>query len=113
MSKRVTQFRDEEEAVPIPTHNATTHRHLATTSADTTVKIWSTSQYDFSLEKTLVGHQRWVWDAAFSADSAYLVTASSDHVARLWELSSGETVRQYNGHNKAVVCCALNDSAGG
>ncbi|CAO1625925.1 unnamed protein product [Sympodiomycopsis kandeliae] len=87
-------------------------RHLATTSADTTVKIWSTSRYDFSLEKTLVGHQRWVWDCAFSADSAYLVTSSSDHVARLWELSSGETVRQYNGHNKAVVCCALNDSAG-
>ncbi|RUS23215.1 LOW QUALITY PROTEIN: WD40-repeat-containing domain protein [Endogone sp. FLAS-F59071] len=25
-------------------------------------------------EKTLVGHQRWVWDCAFSADSAYLVT---------------------------------------
>ena len=88
-------------------------RHLATTSADSTVKIWSTSRYSFSLSKTLLGHQRWVWDAAFSADSAYLVTASSDHVARLWELSSGETVRSYNGHNKAVVCCALNDSAGG
>ncbi|MCO5583302.1 hypothetical protein L7F22_037212 [Adiantum nelumboides] len=85
-------------------------RHLATCSADTTVKIWSTSRYEFALEKTLVGHQRWVWDAAFSADSAYLVTASSDHVARLWELSSGETVRQYNGHVKAVVACALNDS---
>ncbi|CEH17952.1 G-protein beta subunit-like protein (contains WD40 repeats) [Ceraceosorus bombacis] len=85
-------------------------RYLATCSADTTVKIWSTSRYEFALEKTLVGHQRWVWDAAFSADSAYLVTASSDHVARLWELASGETVRQYNGHNKAVVCCALNDS---
>lgn len=85
-------------------------RHLATCSADATVKIWSTSRYEFALEKTLVGHQRWVWDAAFSADSAYLVTASSDHVARLWELSSGETVRQYNGHVKAVVACALNDS---
>lgn len=26
--------------------------------------------------------------------------ASSDHVARLWEMASGETVRQYNGHHK-------------
>jgi len=81
----------------------------------------------------LEGHQRWVWDAAFSADSAYLVTgssflslflflspsplsnikltpfssfidatASSDHVARLWELATGETVRQYNGHHRSV-----------
>jgi target of rapamycin complex subunit LST8 len=64
-----------------------------------------------------MGHQRWVWDCAFSADSAYLVTgehnflpglqyiyistpASSDHTARLWEMTSGETVRQYNGHHK-------------
>lgn len=41
----------------------------------------------FSLETTLAAHQRWVWDCAFSADSAYLVTACSDHYARLWELS--------------------------
>jgi G protein beta subunit-like protein len=58
---------------------------------------------------TLQGHQRWVWDCAFSADSAYLVTASSDHVARLWELQNGETIRQYKGHHKAAVCVALND----
>lgn len=49
-------------------------RHLATCSADSTVKIWSTANYDYTLIRTLQGHQRWVWDAAFSADSAYLVT---------------------------------------
>ncbi|CAG8447157.1 3095_t:CDS:2 [Cetraspora pellucida] len=84
-------------------------KHLATCSADTTVKIWSTANNDFELDKELKGHQRWVWDCAFSADSAYLVTASSDHVARLWELQQGETIRQYNGHHKAAVCVALND----
>ena len=95
-------------------------KHLATCSADTTIKIWSTGDRTstlknedqtegFKLEKELKGHQRWVWDCAYSADSAYLVTASSDHVARLWELSSGETIRQYNGHHKAAVCVALND----
>ena len=101
-------------------------RYLATCSADTTVKVWSIGlNWEFKLEKVLMGHQRWVWDCAFSADSAYLVTgasssrcyqrisfslrmtsltrasiASSDHVARLWEMASGETVRQYNGHHK-------------
>lgn len=107
------------------------HRHLATCSADHTIKIWSTANYEYTLERTLTGHQRWVWDAAFSADSAYLVTggslavrhvgcadpaASSDHTARLWDLSSGETVRQYDGHHRCVVvpvltltqqCCSL------
>ncbi|GAA5886612.1 hypothetical protein JCM3774_003681, partial [Rhodotorula dairenensis] len=48
----------------------------------------------YQLDKVLQGHQRWVWDMAYSADSAYLVSASSDHTARLWELSSGTTVRQ-------------------
>ncbi|KAI8057919.1 quinon protein alcohol dehydrogenase-like superfamily [Syncephalis plumigaleata] len=83
---------------------------LATCSADATVKIWNLSDSEFSLRRTLIGHQRWVWDCAFSADSAFMVTASSDNSARLWDLSSGETIRQYNGHNKATVCVALNDA---
>ncbi|QKX56119.1 uncharacterized protein TRUGW13939_03219 [Talaromyces rugulosus] len=61
------------------------------------------------LETTLAGHQRWVWDCAFSADSAYLVTVSSDHYARLWELASGTIIRQYSGHHRGSVCVALND----
>lgn len=82
---------------------------LATCSADSTVKIWDTSNYQFKLDKTLVGHSRWVWDCAFSADSAYLVTASSDNISRLWELGPAEAIRQYKGHHKAIVCVALND----
>jgi G protein beta subunit-like protein len=108
-------------------------RHLATCSADHTARIWSTdptaphndvpadnlpprSERDkeaFPLETTLHGHQRWVWDCAFSADSAYLVTACSDHYARLWELNSQSIIRQYNGHHRGAVCVALNDTAVG
>ncbi|ODQ66447.1 WD40 repeat-like protein [Nadsonia fulvescens var. elongata DSM 6958] len=83
-------------------------KHLATCSADHTVRIWSIDD-GFSLETTLQGHQRWVWDCAFSADSAYLVTASSDHYVRLWELSTGQIIRQYNGHHKGAISIALND----
>ena len=99
-------------------------KNLATCSADTTIKIWSSNSATaaatgkgsvndtgYTLEKVLTGHQRWVWDMAYSADSAYLVSASSDHTARLWELASGSTVRQYNAHHKACVCVALNDSS--
>jgi G protein beta subunit-like protein len=69
----------------------------------------SNSSGGFLLETELKQHNRWVWDCAFSADSAYLVTACSDHNARLWELSSRSIIRQYNGHHRGAVCVALND----
>ena len=54
-----------------------------------------------------------MWDAVYSGDSAYLVTASSDQTAletaRLWDVASGETIRHYTGHHKAVTAVALHD----
>ncbi len=88
---------------------------IATTSADKTVKIWynqssEQSNNNWMLEKTLVHHQKWVWDAVFSADSVLLVTASSDQSSKLWDLRNGDVIRNYVGHNLAVTCVALNDS---
>jgi target of rapamycin complex subunit LST8 len=96
-------------------------RHLVTTASDGTAKLWDTTTWE--LTQTLVQQpdkqqahgttpaSKWVWDAAFCADSSYLVTASSDHVARLWNLRTGDVVRQYHGHQSAVTCVALNDSS--
>lgn len=55
------------------------------------------------------GHSKWVWDCAFSADSAYIVTASSDNTARLWDATTAETIAIYSGHSKALISLALND----
>jgi len=82
---------------------------VATTSADRSIKLWSTETWE--LERTLLHHQRWVWDAVFSADSLYLVTASSDQSAKLWDLLTGEVMRNYIGHSLAVTCVALNDAS--
>ena len=51
-----------------------------------------------------------MWDTVFSADSLYLVTASSDQSAKLWDLRNGTCLRNYVGHNLAVTCVCLNDS---
>lgn len=102
---------------------------IATASADHTVKLWkletTTKSYTTTLDSSLehdnvestalelsgsfIGHQKWVWDVSFSADSAYLLSASSDSTCRLWDCSSKETVRHYVGHDKAVTSIALHD----
>ena len=43
-----------------------------------------------------IPNQKWVRDAAF------LVTASSDNVARLWNLRTVDAVLQYRGHQSEV-----------
>ena len=93
---------------------------LATCSADTTTRLWWTgpngvaghkSPEPYSLLRTLKGHTKWVWDCAFTVDSKYLVTCSSDQTAKLWEVSNGEVVKNYIGHHKPISCVGLNDFA--
>ncbi|KAL8785549.1 MAG: hypothetical protein Q9213_003297 [Squamulea squamosa] len=135
---QMKQNRDVTSLIPITSfqaHNAYVTRvllspdvrHLATCSADHNARIWAIDPdaphnikgnekvpldralSTLPLETSLESHQRWVWDCAFSADSAYLVTACSDHYARLWELNTQAVIRQYNGHHRGAVCVALND----
>lgn len=87
---------------------------LATSSAENTDSFRPlthviANRQPLPCETVLENHQRWVWDCAFSADSAYLVTVCSDHYARLWEVASATIIRQYNGHHRGAVCVALND----
>lgn len=90
-------------------HNKDPNRRLTAPTGPTPGTRPLNAPNAFPLQTTLHGHQRWVWDCAFSADSAYLVTACSDHYARLWELSTQTVIRQYNGHHRGAVCVALND----
>lgn len=86
---------------------------LATTGADASIKIWSLDKdkNSYTLSRSLLGHSQWVWDCAFSADSAYLVSASSDKVAKLWDREAGECILEYKGHQKAITAIALNDAS--
>lgn len=93
-----------------------TPRLLATCSADQTCKIWRTSNFSLMTELSIKSSnpgessRGWMWGCAFSGDSQYIVTASSDNLARLWCVETGEIKREYGGHQKAVVCLAFNDS---
>ena len=97
-------------------------RQLVTYSSDQTARLFNvyrpqdaSIEEKYKLEATpsliLNQHSKWVWDAVFSADSSYLVTASSDKKARLFNLRTGEVVKTYTGHQLTVTCVALNDSS--
>ena len=81
------------------------NRKLATCSADKTVKLWSLNKEGngFSNEKTLYGHSRWVWDAVFSCDTDFLITASSDMVAKIWKTDTGECIKTLKGHTQGKL----------
>lgn len=84
---------------------------VATCGADTKVNVLKTA--DFSTMSSLPagsGHH-WVWDCAFSADSRYLLTASSDAVAQLWNLEKNEISLQYKGHSRPITCLAFRDKS--
>ncbi|CAH8445189.1 unnamed protein product [Heterobilharzia americana] len=42
-------------------------------------------------------------------DSRFLLTATSDGVARLWNLETNEVPVEYKGHQRAVTCMAFRD----
>ncbi|MDX8353975.1 NB-ARC domain-containing protein [Cognatiyoonia sp. IB215182] len=49
-----------------------------------------------------VGHHRTVNGAVFSKDGRYIVTASDDSTARLWDTETGAEIRSFKGHQSIV-----------
>ncbi|MHC4450417.1 MAG: protein kinase domain-containing protein [Planctomycetota bacterium] len=53
-------------------------------------------------ERTLIGHEGWVFSAEFSPDGTRVVTASMDWTVRIWEVASGRALRTLKGHSDVV-----------
>ena len=82
-------------------------KHVATSSADHTCKIFDMKA--FRQVQVLKGHDDWVWDCQWSADSSMLVTCSSDSSAKLWSLANGEILREYTEQTKTLSAMVLSD----
>lgn len=57
----------------------------------------------------LIGHRDFVGAVALSPDSRYALTGSEDRTARLWEVETGEFLREFSGHEAGVIAVALSD----
>jgi guanine nucleotide-binding protein subunit beta-2-like 1 protein len=54
----------------------------------------------------MTGHNHFVSDLCLSADGSFAISSSWDKTLRLWNLKTGQTVRQFIGHKKEIytVC---------
>lgn len=85
-----------------------TGAHLATASADSSIKIWEAETGH--LCTTLLGHARGISDVSWSRCSTYLVSASDDRTLRVWRASTSQTLRILRGHTNVVTCGEFNPS---
>jgi WD40 repeat protein len=66
------------------------------------VALGTALQAPYYTAKILRGHEMVVTSAAFSPDGRTIVTASSDHTARLWDAATGKETAVLRGHRDAV-----------
>jgi WD40 repeat protein len=79
-------------------------KHLASASADKTVRVWDASNGHTLL--TYTGHTNQVSSVAWSPDGKRLASAGLDKTVRVWDASSGASLFTYSGHTDAVESVA-------
>ncbi|HEX5837996.1 MAG TPA: hypothetical protein VFY26_09195 [Anaerolineales bacterium] len=72
-------------------------KHLATASADRTIKIWDAS--NGTELRTIYGHTDVLSIVAFSPDSQRIVSAGWDRQVKIWDAGTGEQLMTLLGHS--------------
>ena len=67
-------------------------QNFASASFDKKIKVWDGRNGNFVA--TLTGHVGAVYQVAWSSDSRYLVTASKDSTAKLWQVSDYKKAKE-------------------
>jgi WD40 repeat protein len=87
------------------------------TESDQIVRLWDAA--DSKVVRKMTGHQAPVWSVAFSPDERFALSGSGGYEFRggspfpagqalkLWNLASGEQVRDYSGHDNWVRSVAF------
>ena len=79
-------------------------KHLLSSSADKSVRLWSLEAWTCLV--VYKGHDHPVWDVTWGPFGLYFLTGSLDRTCRLWRTDHVEDLRMFVGHDKDVdaVC---------
>ncbi|MCU0878043.1 MAG: protein kinase [Pirellulaceae bacterium] len=85
---------------------------LVTASRNGEAAIWRLAEPTEPIHR-LIGHAGAILDVVYSPDEAWIVTASADNTAKLWDAQAGAEVLTLAGHASEVTAVAvLNDEPG-
>ncbi|KAG8526864.1 uncharacterized protein KY384_008293 [Bacidia gigantensis] len=80
-------------------------KYLLSSSADTTVRLWSMDTWGCLV--VYKGHNHPVWDVTWGPFGLYFLTGSHDKTARLWRTDHIADLRMFVGHDKDVDTVAF------
>jgi len=63
------------------------------------------------LQKTLTGHTNRIYRASFSPNGKYVVTASGDNSAKVWNVKTGKVIMNLNNHSSHVFCAGFSPNS--
>ncbi|RCN42705.1 WD domain, G-beta repeat protein [Ancylostoma caninum] len=86
---------------------------VISSSRDRTIILWDVDNIATEGEsigrpvKALTGHNHFVSDVAISSDGQFALSGSWDKTLRLWDLTTGQSTRQFSSHTKDVLSVAF------
>jgi WD40 repeat protein len=84
-------------------------KRLASGGCDRIVNIWDISGgvMNAKLDQSIENHADWVFGVVFAADGKHLLTCSRDKTAKVWDLSTRESVLTFPDHQSPVYGVAV------
>ncbi|KJH48574.1 WD domain, G-beta repeat protein [Dictyocaulus viviparus] len=86
---------------------------VISSSRDRTIILWDVDNVVSDIDsigrpvKALTGHNHFVSDVAISSDGQFALSGSWDKTLRLWDLTTGQSTRQFSSHTKDVLSVAF------